>query len=409
MRKLKMMSCLALACAAVSVVMECVGAEFVGVGLAKADETSSLVVLGLRSLEGDDAQARALTDALRAEAEDVKGWSVLPRKVTIAQMSLAHGCDEPDGQCLSAIAYALKTKLLIFGTLSREQPDSADNFNVKLFLFNADFGRMSSSLTSKFRFTSREPQLRQQAEGFVEHLAGKRALGGLRVITNLAGAAVSINGETVGRTGESGEFRVSGLRSGTHHISVEADGYQQATGEVRITGRGQQEVRVNLREVGQGGASADPFSSELPQDAPSSKRWIGWTALGASAAFAGLTAYSWITIAGIADDADYVSYRNAAGPEVADVCEAANEGQLFGSGDDAQLRLDEVQSACSQANLLEVLQYVFIGGALAAGGVGAYFLLRSENDQAVPAERRAIRFTPKLSPQAVSLDARMSF
>src|SRR5688572_11535939 len=83
--------------------------------LAQADST--VVVLGVRSLDGDDALAHNVSVALRTGAQKMQGWNVSQRDVSLAQMSLAHGCDEPDARCMADIAGTLEVDRLIYGTI----------------------------------------------------------------------------------------------------------------------------------------------------------------------------------------------------------------------------------------------------------------------------------------------------
>ena len=69
---------------------------------------STVVVLGMRSVEGDDDVANDVTEQLRGAARAVQGWTVSSAAVSMAQMSLAHGCDEIDAACLTEIAKGLK-------------------------------------------------------------------------------------------------------------------------------------------------------------------------------------------------------------------------------------------------------------------------------------------------------------
>ena len=46
---------------------------------------ASVVVLGLRSVEGDDDLANTITEELRVAAKSVTGWAVLERSVFVGQ------------------------------------------------------------------------------------------------------------------------------------------------------------------------------------------------------------------------------------------------------------------------------------------------------------------------------------
>ena len=76
------------------------------VSAASADST--VVLLGLRSVEGDDEFANQLTAALREQAAKLGTWEVSDRNVSLAQMSLAYGCEELDAACLTEIAVGLQ-------------------------------------------------------------------------------------------------------------------------------------------------------------------------------------------------------------------------------------------------------------------------------------------------------------
>ena len=68
----------------------------------------------------------------------------------------------------------------------------------------------------------------------------------------------------------------------------------------------------------------------------------------------------------------------------------------------------EVRDQCSRGQTFEVLQYVFLGTAIASGGVGAYLLLRNEDAGAAgSAPRFALR--PSAGPDGARLDASLRF
>ena len=105
------------------------------------------MVLGLRSVEGDDGFAQRLTSALREAAEEVPGWDINDRRVSLDQMSLAHGCDQPDASCLSNIATTLQARHLVYGTVRRSSVRTDFRFFVSLYVFDARAGEIRGSLT----------------------------------------------------------------------------------------------------------------------------------------------------------------------------------------------------------------------------------------------------------------------
>ncbi|MCR4256346.1 MAG: hypothetical protein NUW08_01430, partial [Candidatus Uhrbacteria bacterium] len=89
--------------------------------VAQADE-APIIVLDLQSVEGDDNAAQTVSHTLRANAAGRAGWIESDRAVTLAQMILAHGCDEPDRACMSQIGVSLQPDrrgILIFGRMRR--------------------------------------------------------------------------------------------------------------------------------------------------------------------------------------------------------------------------------------------------------------------------------------------------
>src|SRR5262245_3970633 len=118
------------------------GPALLAPGLAHAQTT--VVVLGITSLEGDDELARNLTGALRNAASHVDGWQVSENEVTLAQMALAHGCsDEPDTGCLSQIASTLGTQVIVYGILRRA---ATRGFELSLSLYDAQTGHIERSV-----------------------------------------------------------------------------------------------------------------------------------------------------------------------------------------------------------------------------------------------------------------------
>ena len=56
-------------------------------------DSASVTVLGVRSLDGDDQLERRVSHALRNGVQRIEGYRVSDREISLAQMSLAHGCE----------------------------------------------------------------------------------------------------------------------------------------------------------------------------------------------------------------------------------------------------------------------------------------------------------------------------
>jgi hypothetical protein len=91
---------------------------------------------------------------------------------------------------------------------------------------------------------------------------------------------------------------------------------------------------------------------------------------------------------------------------VDDVCEAAEAGLDYGF---SAGNLQKVNDLCSKGATFEVLQWVFLGTAVAAGGAGAYLLLSSSSEPAEPNAAAKLTLQPRWSPGRASLSATLRF
>ncbi|MFT3926218.1 MAG: hypothetical protein QM778_26975 [Myxococcales bacterium] len=339
---------------------------------------SSVVVLGVRSLDGDDDEARDVSNALRQAAKKIQGFQVSDRDVSLAQMSLAHGCDEPDARCMADIASTLKVDRLIYGTTAR----SGGEVQIALFSFDAVSGQVESSIEQKVPAERMEgPNLGPSAQALMERLAGKRALGSLRIVGDSPGAEVAIDGDPVGELNPRGELLLSEIAAGKHSVTVH-DPVEDRVRDVPVMvgENATATLRVVLKPA-DAPLVEEPASAfagmEAPEDLQPSKlrRVLGWTSIGLALGLTGATIYSWVRIGNINDDPYLKEYRAAFPPNVQDVCVAAEAGTLAHKHPSQAGLESKANSLCNEADTLEVLQYVFLGSAIVFGGVGTYLLV----------------------------------
>lgn len=117
----------------------------VSVAFAQESETETpVIVLGIRSVEGDDSAAQTVSRTLRALAANRAGWVESDRDVTLAQMMLAHGCyDVVDRTCASQIGASFQPDhrgILVFGQM-RRQGAGLDQVRIELVLFDIALDR----------------------------------------------------------------------------------------------------------------------------------------------------------------------------------------------------------------------------------------------------------------------------
>ncbi len=228
-----------------------------------AEAQDRLGVLGLRATSGDDALARNLTGSLREDAASVTGWTLEPAKVSLDQLMLVSGCDEPDEACLSGIGRSLGVDQILSGTVRRGKAESGGghDYRVELFIFDVSTGRVEN------RANLRIPRTKTQAQ-------------------DLAGIA---RAEITAFAGEEAPV---------------ADPASHPDEPARMLAP----------------------SSDEPSDRSDDPRAVHWWPAAASystsALFLGLTAWSWASINAVQNDPDFQSARVTAGPGVSDVCAA---------------------------------------------------------------------------------------
>ncbi len=213
--------------------------------LASAD--TSVIVLGIRSVEGDDEVSRNLTGALRRAASQVPGWQIADAEVSLAQMSMVHGCDEPDAACMAEIARELGQQRIIYGTIRRTGAGSQYDFALTLYFFNSESGQIEDSLTDNIpRVRSDIDDLRGRAARYIAQFSGQARYGSVRLNVNRPGASVTIDGEPVGVTNDRGVLIVEDVPEGQRMLTISADGYETFSGAVRVVADEQSEFRANL-------------------------------------------------------------------------------------------------------------------------------------------------------------------
>lgn len=150
----------------------------VSVAFAQESETETpIIVLGLRAVEGDDSAAQTISRTLRALAANRPGWVESDRDVTLAQMQLAHRCEEPDRACVSRMGESLQPDrrgILIFGRM-RRQGVGLDQVLIELILFDIALDRATHRGTFDERLSELivGGSLDERAQAWLEQLTSE--------------------------------------------------------------------------------------------------------------------------------------------------------------------------------------------------------------------------------------------
>lgn len=221
---------------------------------ASAQGGERVFVLGIRSLEGDDDLARSLTGAIRSSAGSVPTWDTQPQEITLAQMTMVHGCDEPDTPCMQAISQELEASKIVYATLRRTSSEDNHDYVIAVYLFDDAQNTIVEQLTDTIPRSDRGiSSLRQRADRYIAQLAGLQRFGTLRVETGQPNADVFIDGELAGQTDESGFLTIPDLPEGEHALRVEADGFDDFDTTVNVPADSVHNVRTQL--LGEGVAA----------------------------------------------------------------------------------------------------------------------------------------------------------
>jgi hypothetical protein len=398
---------------------------------------SEVVVLGVRSVEGDDDVAHDLTTALRESAQDVSAWTVSSTAVSMAQMALAHGCEEVDVACLADIAKGLSADLVVYGTLRRNSAREDFDFAFNLSLFNAQTGAIQNSIDDTIvRRDTTKGALGPRAKRLIARLAGTEApaeetdasLGSLVVRSNVDSADVLINDQPVG-TLQGGVLQYDGLQEGMYRVELRAHGYAPFVKTVRIKAGQRFEFEAGMQV---GASDRDPsldWEDQEPRqkDGGHGLRWLGWTLVGVGAVSAVGLVVSWTQIIRINNDDRLERYsgevaewnrRELAAARVDerepklfdDFCEASKTYAFDGEFFQNRSKFKEVQGLCKDADTWEALQYVFLGTAVAAGGTGIVLLLTAgDGGERGANEPPRFALTPHVGPDRGGVQATFRF
>ncbi len=390
-------------------------------GLSQAAAQDAItVVLGLRSVEGDDEFANGMTDALRTAAQKVSGWKVADRAPSMSQMSLAHGCDDIDAPCLSEIAKGLQADRLLFGTVRRTStaPKNKFDYEVSVSIFNAGTRTIGTTNTSVVpRADAKAKKLTTHAEPVIAKLASAdTGSGTLSVQVNVANAEVRLDGQVVGTTRDK-SLVLEGLKEGEHSLSITSIGHLSHEQRILIASGQRTEIKVSLEPVPEPTQDATaPIAALGPledeESGGSNLSWLGYTLIGVGAASLAGWGVSMYLVNDTNKDRTFVSYKSAFPQTTDDVCDLADSNNTAG-GRVSAAQLSDVKSLCSRGRTFNLLQWVFLGAGVLSASVGTFIVVSesgSTEEQTAKAKRsRALTFTPQVGRDSIALHTQLRF
>lgn len=308
-------------------------------------QSQSVAILALGSDE-DEALAGALTEALRSKAEADPALRLSSSRASLTQMTMAQDCEVSEPACRRQLAAVLAVQKVIYGEL---RPVGHSAYEVELHMFAATGGAQTSTTRKVPRGETSQADLARHATALLRGLFAEHNEDETEPV-----AAT--------RTPEATPSR---------HAKLDAT------------------------------EPAEPHSA-------ASNDWLGYTLLGVSGVSLGLMVFSFTQIAAVDHDASLVAYRKAVGdakPSISNVCEEAQKGMSYGGL--SSRSVGAARDACDRGQTFERLQYVFLGTALLAAGVGTYFLLDHEQGDHAGGARVSLR--PSFGRSSGSLALRLQF
>jgi len=354
--------------------------------LARASAQVSVSVLGLTSLEGDDEFARNFTGALRHAASQVDGWTVSDRDVALTQMELTHDCSSSDATCMVEIASTLSSGRVIYGTIQRAPIGTRYEFQVTLFMFDAETGAVEERITENVPSSDTDiDALRTPARSMVRALSAASSPGIVRV-TGGTDLEVLIDGAVVGRTDAGGTYISDPLPPGEHVVRL---GMAEET--VTIAG-GETLAAFAILDAGGGGGGG----SVLP--------FVGIGLMGIGAAALIVSFWSMGEINSVNNSAAHDAFLHVVG-QMPGVTTASDSCAFADS-------VTPPYSGCSYGSTMEILQYVMLATGVVALGAGAALLvvgLGEDSSSSADTAGLRLRLTPSLSPERAYLGATLEF
>jgi hypothetical protein len=388
-------------------------------GVAHAsDADAPTVVLGLEALSGaPDTVAAEITDALRQRVAAAKGFQLLQGK-DLVEVKLVFACPDEAPACMSAAGKSLGASKLIFGNVKLV----GDVYQVTVKLLDVNRAVVEAFTADTIPKKRADASgLRALAPGWMAKLTGKGG-GVIQVRSNLAGAAVSLDGTHVGTTGTT-PVVINDVAPGRHEVSVEKSGYTTTKQEFMLAAG--QSLPLNL--------TVSPVSVEVPRPSESQPAvaateeqpgpdvegthrltrtgfWLAVAGTVAAAATAGWFGYDILQVNKQLDP-----YRRIPCPT-----STSPSGYCDGSGhavDSSMLMLTDAQKASrnrlqDQGQKDYVLQWVFIGLGVAFGVADAVLLykgyLAPEGSQQ-SASNHGLRIFPTASASAGGIIAEFDF
>jgi hypothetical protein len=345
--------------------------------------------LGLMQLESDAVHDDKVTPMLMAELREAlpkrTDYELVDTHVNMTQLSLAEDCSVLELSCLGQIAERLKLDGFLFGKVTH---DDGEVPMASFRRFDRARGAIQSTAIISFGSERFSPE-RMQAEVY-------------QLLNKLLGSAPKQQATVAEAATEAPAPPVAAATPAPKPAEPPAAQAQAAAPK-------ESSPMLVPASTGESLLLNDKLQ---PTDGLSARKFAGYVLLGGAAASVGLSVLSFVQVDRAANNASFQDYRTLVGAsnsKIKDVCDEASAGKNYGQSADS---FRQVKSSCSSGTTFEVLQYVFIGGALVTGGLGAFLLFGGGGDASEKARATGLRtltLHPSIGRGGASINARMRF
>lgn len=372
--------------------------------LAGAAETT-VAVLGIEATDdAPEAVATALTDALRTRVSSSSGFKLVPGK-DLVELKLIFACPDEAPTCMADVGKSLGAGKLLFGGVKKA---SGDSFVVTLKLLDVARKQVDALVAEQItRAQSAPGAIKVPVQKWFATLTGQEALGTLRLLGDVPGTAVQLDGSPVGALGAE-PLLLNNIAAGRHELLGSKPGFAPVRQTVEVAGGGTAEVRLDLGASpagGTGATSARPDLSLRADSAPGRQGNSGLRAAGWATLVAG--AISFIPAIKFTLDVNQINsdldpYRRAkCAKDRTKLCSSDGTTPANGLSPKEEKYVADLQT---EGDKFQTLQYVFygLGGALVVtGSVLLYFgYAESAPSDAQASQGIDWQFAPVITPSS---------
>lgn len=207
----------------------------------------SVGLLGIDGASVEPGMGQALTETLYRHIPTLQGMRVEKSQQDLVEVKLVFGCTDESPACMAKVGKSLGVNRLIYGSIRRQPQPGLYTVAIKqLNVADSTVEKFISDAVPPEVIKPDSPQLDELVQRWLRVLLIEGLRGGLRVISEPAGATVQLDGVLVGQT----PLNLVDIDVGDHLLKVELAGHASIQRSIRIRGGQIHEVTATLPRRG---------------------------------------------------------------------------------------------------------------------------------------------------------------